>query len=58
MKHYVFDVVEVENEKEELAIQLSEEFCKEEDWREGDVIEWIDNKDGSYSLVNKTKNSR
>ena len=28
-----------------------EDFLQEVGWKEGDVLEWIDNKDGSFSLV-------
>ena len=31
----------------------NEEILDELKWKEGDVLEWIDNKDGSWSLVKK-----
>lgn len=58
MKQYIFDVVETDDGTGDLAIQLSDEFCKEENWQVGDTIEWVDNKDGTYSMVNKTKETR
>jgi bifunctional DNA-binding transcriptional regulator/antitoxin component of YhaV-PrlF toxin-antitoxin module len=28
-----------------------EDFLKETGWKEGDMLEWIDNHDGSFSLI-------
>ena len=33
------------------VLTFPEDFLKEVEWKEGDVLEWIDNKDGSFSLV-------
>ena len=33
------------------VLTFPEDFLKEVGWKEGDVLEWIDNKDGSFSLV-------
>ena len=33
------------------VITFPDEMMKELGWKEGDVLEWIDNKDGSFSLV-------
>jgi len=30
---------------------LPPEVIEETGWKEGDVLEWIDNKDGSFSLI-------
>jgi hypothetical protein len=35
----------------DLVIPFTEEILQEAGWKEGDTIEWIDNKDGSWSLV-------
>lgn len=32
-------------------LNLPEDFIKEVGWKEGDSILWIDNKDGSWSLI-------
>ena len=37
----------------ELILPFNEEILKEAGWKEGDVLEWIDNKNGSWSLVKK-----
>ena len=33
------------------VLTFPDEFLEELGWKEGDVLEWIDNKDGSFSLV-------
>ena len=33
------------------VLTFSDELLKATGWKEGDVLEWIDNKDGSFSLV-------
>lgn len=58
MKTYTFDVVEAEDGSGDMILQLTDDFCKEEDWRPDDVIEWVDLKDGSYQLINKSKDTR
>jgi hypothetical protein len=37
----------------ELVLDLGIELCAELGWQEGDTLEWIDNKDGSW-LIQKT----
>ena len=32
-------------------LTFSEELLKETGWKEGDMLEWIDNHDGSFSLI-------
>ena len=33
------------------VLTFPEELLEATGWKEGDVLEWIDNKDGSFSLV-------
>ena len=33
------------------VLTFSNELLTATGWKEGDVLEWIDNKDGSFSLV-------
>ena len=33
------------------VVTFSEDFLEEVGWKEGDILEWIDNKDGSFSLI-------
>jgi bifunctional DNA-binding transcriptional regulator/antitoxin component of YhaV-PrlF toxin-antitoxin module len=45
--------LEEDPETGELILPFPQEFLDEAGWQEGDVLEWVDNKDGSYSLVKK-----
>lgn len=42
--------IEVQKIDGEMILPLSEEILKETGWKIGDTIEWIDNKDGSWSM--------
>jgi|TARA_Y100000287_G_scaffold95582_1_gene76251 bifunctional DNA-binding transcriptional regulator/antitoxin component of YhaV-PrlF toxin-antitoxin module len=33
------------------VLTFPEDFLKEVGWKEGDVLQWVDNNDGSFSLV-------
>jgi hypothetical protein len=48
--HWVKTIVEDDNG--ELMIDISE-ACAELGWEPGDVIEWIDNKDGTWTIKRK-----
>lgn len=37
----------------ELYIQFPEYAMNQVGWTEGDIIEWVDNNDGSFTLVKK-----
>jgi len=41
----------VEDENGELILPLGEDFCQELGWEVGDSIDWIENDDGTWSLV-------
>lgn len=34
----------------EVMIDLGQDLCDQLGWKEGDTVEWIDNKDGSWTL--------
>ena len=34
----------------DLVLPFTDEILLELGWKEGDVVEWIDNKDGTWSL--------
>ena len=38
------------------VLTFPEDFLKEVGWKEGDVLQWIDNNDGSFSLVKPNDN--
>lgn len=37
----------------DAMIQFPEEFLEITGWGEGDLLEWVDNKDGSWTLIKK-----
>lgn len=45
--------LEEDPETGDLILPFSDEMLEEVGWQEGDVLEWIDNKNGSWSLVKK-----
>ena len=45
--------IEEDPETGELVLPFTQEILDELKWKEGDVLEWVDNKDGSWSLVKK-----
>jgi hypothetical protein len=34
-----------------MTLRFADELIEKLGWKEGDVLQWIDNKDGSFSLV-------
>jgi len=44
---------EQDPETGDLVLPFTNEILEEVGWKEGDVLEWIDNKNGSWSLVKK-----
>jgi hypothetical protein len=46
-------VVENPDNPEELLLDLGIELCAELGWQVGDTLEWIDQKDGSWTLHKK-----
>jgi len=58
MKSFIRNVIENPDNPEELMLDLGNEVCDELGWKEGDVVEWIDNKDGTWTLRKKTIDSK
>jgi len=48
--------VEEDPETKELMLPFSDEMLAEVGWQIGDILEWIDNKDGSWTLRKKDGN--
>ena len=48
-------VITLEDDPEtgDLIMPLTDEMLKSAGWKEGDVLEWIDNKDGTWTLRKK-----
>lgn len=53
-KKYVVQLVEDPEDPEQLLLDLGLELCNRLGWQVGDCVEWIDNKDGSWTLTKKT----
>lgn len=47
--------LEEDPETGDIILPLNHNILTDLGWNEGDVIDWVDNKDGSWSLVNKSK---
>lgn len=49
-------IVNVVNDPDtgELILDLGNELCAELGWQEGDTLEWIDQGDGSWLLLNQS----
>lgn len=54
--HFVRAVVEDPDQPGELLLDLGNDVCKIVGWHPGDTIDFIDNKDGSWTLK-KTKST-
>lgn len=44
-------VVEDPQDPDNLLLDLGLELCEKLGWKVGDTIDWIDNKDGSWTLT-------
>jgi hypothetical protein len=51
---WITTIVEDPDRPGEMLLDIGE-ACKELGWAEGDAIEWIDNKDGTWTLRRKEK---
>ena len=45
--------LEEDPETGELILPFTNEMLADVGWKEGDVLEWIDNKDGTWRLTKK-----
>jgi len=44
-------VIQDDQDPEQLLLNLGMELCEQLGWKAGDALEWIDNKDGSWTLT-------
>jgi hypothetical protein len=51
-RSWILDVQE-DPDTGDAIIQFPEDFLETTGWKEGDLIEWVDNKDGSWTMVKK-----
>jgi len=49
--------VTVEQEGDELYLPLPSELLEEMGWEIGTVLQWIDNKNGTFSLKSSSQNT-
>ena len=47
-------VIEDPSNPEELLLDLGTELCEELGWKAGDIVQWIDNKDGTWQVIKLT----
>jgi hypothetical protein len=47
-------VVEDDQDPDQLLLDLGTELCEQLGWQVGDELQWIDNKDGSWTLTQQT----
>ena len=57
MKTYTAEILDAEDGSGDGILQLPEDFCKEDDWREGDRIE-MEVVDGVIKMKNLDRNRR
>jgi hypothetical protein len=53
MIRYTVTLEESDDGSGDLVLPLSDEFMVDAGWVIGDTIEWIDNKDGTWSMRKK-----
>jgi hypothetical protein len=52
-KSWTITVEENPDNPEELILPLPQELLAMQGWGEGTILEWLDNKDGTWSLSKK-----
>ena len=57
MKTYTAEILDAEDGSGDGILQLPEDFCKDDDWREGDRIE-MEVVDGAIKMKNIDRNRR
>ena len=55
MSTWTIPVEEADDGSGDLILQFPDDFMEKTGWKEGDTLEWTDNKDGSWTLT-KVKN--
>ena len=56
MSRWIVDVKE-DPETGDQILEFPDDMMEQAGWKEGDTLEWIDNKDGSWTLRKKDDNS-
>jgi hypothetical protein len=50
---FVRTIVEDPDRPGEMLLDLGEELCEHLGWKPGDELDWVDNKDGTWTLRKK-----
>ena len=60
MTRYSFarTIVQDPNHPGEMLLDLGDELCEHLGWQPGDTIDWIDNKDGTFTLRKLTNKEK
>jgi hypothetical protein len=54
---FIRTIVEDPDHPGEMLLDLGEELCEHLNWKAGDELDWVDNKDGTWTLRKKTSTS-
>jgi len=54
MTRFLAEVIQDPDNPENVIIDLGQQVCDHLGWREGDTLEWHDNKDGTWTIRKKT----
>jgi hypothetical protein len=54
---WITTIVEDPDHPGEMLLDLGNELCEHLGWKPGDELDWVDNKDGTWTLRKKTSTS-
>lgn len=54
--HWIITLEEADDGSGDLVLPLTDEIMESAGWKIGDTLEWIDNKNGSWTLRRKDAN--
>ena len=57
MSSWTITVEDADDGSGDLIIPFPDDLLESAGWKEGDVLEWIDNKNGSWTLRKKDESS-
>lgn len=52
-----FKVIEDPDNPGEYLLDLGLDVCERLGWKPGDVVDWVDNKDGTWTIKKKSSNN-
>jgi hypothetical protein len=54
---FITTIVEDPDHPGEMLLDLGDELCEHLGWKPGDELDWVDNKDGTWTLRKKISSS-